>query len=229
MKVKGFLVISVAVLHLCSGFGHGAAMFIVTEVYSGVTGPDGTDDWFELTNVGDMSGDTSTLYYDDIAPDPTRADQLSALTLSPGESAVFLISGNFGVDAIQFRDVWGPGALLGFVDGPALTGTDEINLFGSNTAGATLLTSLSFSGDHDVTRATHIFDEAGNQSTAIAGVDGAYESLEFFNDSLGDPDNMITLVGSPGVVIPEPGTAFLLLLAAGGFLVVPRRRLQGTH
>ena len=63
---------------------------------------------------------------------------------------------------------------------------------------------------------------AGNQSESVLGVDGAYQSAFFFNDSVGQgPDFMISLVGSPGFV-PAPGA--VALLAMGGLVGARRRR-----
>lgn len=212
---------ALSILLLCCASSRGAALFVVTEVYVGVTGDDGTDDWFELTNFGDQPGDTGTLFFEDNSRDSTRADQLSSLILSPGESAVFLITGNFEVEAVDFWTVWGGSVRLGMVDGAGLGQNDEINLFDSNAADAVLLFRLSISGSHDISRATFVYDQAGELSASIAGVAGAYESAEFFNDDLGDPDDMISLVGSPGV-IPEPQGA--LLLVAALFFYGARRR-----
>ena len=59
----------------------------VTEIYAGISGEDGTNDWFELTNVGSMPGDTGTLFYDDESADILEAGQLDSFILAPGESA----------------------------------------------------------------------------------------------------------------------------------------------
>ena len=70
---------------------------------------------------------------------------------------------------------------------------------------------------------TWVSDENGAWTPvkAAVGVNGSYESDEFFNDNLGDPDNMVSLIGSPGIV-PEPAT--MGLLAMGGLAVLRRRR-----
>ena len=106
-----------ALVLFCSQGVHGAAVFAITEVYSGITGEDGTDDWFEISNLGDAAGDTGNLFYDDNSANPTSSDRLSSITLSPGQAAVFLISNSFGQDAAQYRRVWGPDSILGSVDG----------------------------------------------------------------------------------------------------------------
>src|SRR5262245_36792513 len=80
----------------------------ITEVYFGLSGDDGTPDWFEITNYGDATGDTGTLYYDDESADPTVNGQLDSILLAPGASAVFLIEAGTG-DIDTFASIWGSG------------------------------------------------------------------------------------------------------------------------
>ena len=137
---KILMKIAATFLAACLAFvstANAAAIFEITEAYIGVSGPDGTEDWFELTNVGDMSGSTGGLYYDDSSADPTEDSPLSAFTLAPGESAIFLID-VAPVDETDkvndFEAIWGTGITVGITGaaGALGGGGDAIYIFDSN-------------------------------------------------------------------------------------------------
>ena len=80
----------------------------ITEIWSGQSGPNVTEDWFEITNRSSETLDftTQSLYYDDDSADPEDAVEIQGLTsLSPGESAIVMVDGN--ADAVtEFREAW---------------------------------------------------------------------------------------------------------------------------
>ncbi|MFC2992529.1 ExeM/NucH family extracellular endonuclease [Halomonas tibetensis] len=80
----------------------------ITEIWSGQSGPDVTEDWFEITNRSDTTLDVTTLplYYDDDSADPQNTVEIQGLTaLSPGETAIVIVDG--GADAVaEFREAW---------------------------------------------------------------------------------------------------------------------------
>ncbi|MFI4897463.1 MAG: hypothetical protein ACIARR_06525 [Phycisphaerales bacterium JB059] len=200
-----------------SALGAGAMADIeITEAFVGLSGEDGTSDWFEITWTGAGTFDTGTLWYDDDSADFASADQLSSIILNTGESAVFIIDDASGF--ADFTAVWGGGILLGFADGSGLgQGGDGITLF---DAGGTIIESVVTVGEHTGVGgvfATFQYDAAGNQTDSVLGVNGAYQSGVFMDEDEGAR----SLIGSPGRV-PAPGSA--ALLALGGLVGARRRR-----
>lgn len=196
----------------------------ITEIYAGLSGPDGTADWFELTNVGDMPISTGGLYYDDESADPAVDAPLDAFTLAPGESAVFLKVDDpldAPAEIADFESVWGAGINVGIAAGGGglSQGGDAVFIFDSNVLDVNTNVIDSVSYDSFGGTATLEFTPGGASSSSVVGLNGAYESTAFANDSLGAaPDFLITLVGSPGAVVPEPTAALLAALAACGFV-----------
>ncbi|MEO1496172.1 MAG: PEP-CTERM sorting domain-containing protein [Planctomycetota bacterium] len=215
----------IATLTLCAlvAASHSLAtpVFKITEVYTGLSGPDGTPDWIEVTNFGDMDGDTSVLWYDDESEDVASGAQLTSFMLSPGESAVFLVTGDVTATSVdEFRDIWGPVAKVGTGPGGgglSQNGDQATILLGDGT----VVDRFAFGGGAG---AATFEDPTGTDSIVVStlGLNGAYESAPFFNDNIIPVDPfLVTLVGSPGA-IPEPGA--LALLVAGFATAGIRRR-----
>lgn len=82
---------------------------VISEIWSGQSGSDITEDWFEITNRSNETLDFSTtpLYYDDDSADPQDAVEIQGLNeLAPGESAIVMVDGS--MDAVaEFREAWG--------------------------------------------------------------------------------------------------------------------------
>jgi hypothetical protein len=186
-----------------------AAEFRITEAYTGVSGSDGTADWFEITNFGAGAGTLDGLFYDDESADPTNNYALPAFTLAPMESAVILIEADPG-DVAVFEAFWGlagSGVQIGVTGGGSLgQGGDAVWVFESNQPGAAAIDSLVYDGALGGTAST-IEDVTGMGPLALSqvGVNGAFASV-----GTAAPGN---LIGSPGV-IPEPASLMLLGLGA---------------
>lgn len=201
----------------------GAAEFKITETYVGVSGPDGTPDWIEVTNFGDMDGDTGVLYYDDENPTAAGGVQLPSFTLSPLESAVFIVTGDAADTSIaDFIAVWGSVPNLGYATGGGglSQNGDVANIL---LVDDTVVDSLAF-GASDGVNTWEDPTGMGPVVLSAVGVNGAYESNPFVNENIGFPPGpgaTISLVGSPGR-IPEP-TAVALLLAAAGLFAARQR------
>ncbi|MEL6795632.1 MAG: PEP-CTERM sorting domain-containing protein [Planctomycetota bacterium] len=199
--------------------GVASGQVLVTEAFVGLSGPDGTEDWFELTNFGGSAVDTAQFFYDDDSADFSEAAPLSSILLQPGESAVFLIDSG-AAEVAEFEDVWGSGILVGTTTGGSGLGQggDGVTLFlGDGSIVTQQATPDALSGN------LQTIDFVGGTAQASAlGVNGAFESNPFENDDLNPTSPfLVTLVGSPGV-IPAPGTAALLGL--GGLAAIRRRR-----
>jgi hypothetical protein len=235
MSVSKVQVSLYTVAAVALGFGANAwavPVLQVTEIYEGVDGPDGTVDWAEITNFGDMTftfGVDGELYYDDDSQDPTVDERVFGITdIAPGESVIVALS-NTATDAIGFFNFWGAGNLtgveIGYIAGdnaPGLgQGGDQVNFFDGNTAGANLIDSASFAGsDNGVQGRTWVYNVGTNSwdgaTQAVDGTWGAFTAPNFAGSN-GD----LPIIGSPGLV-PEPAT--IGLLAMGGLLAARRRR-----
>ncbi len=203
-----------------AGMGGAAVADVeITEIYLGISGEDGTADWFEITNNTGAAIDTADYWYDDVSAEFGDAVQLTSTILNPGESAVVLIGA--AADQVNFDAVWGAGINVVFADGGAGLGQggDAVNLF---LADMTLVQTLAYGGGLADDQRTIEYYSPGPATLSELGVNGAYESNAFFNDNLGaDPDFLWTLIGSPGSV-PSPGG--LAVLGLGGLAMSRRRR-----
>lgn len=205
------------------------ADFAITEAYIGLSGSDGTEDWFEVTNFGNSVADTGTLFYDDSSADPTEGGALDSFLLAPGESAVFLISsGPAEID--EFNSIWAGVQNVGVTAGGGGFGGggDSIFLFDNATDASAIVDSVSYDDTFDGVQvgtdpngtnvfATIQFDLDGNASSSLLT---SASSSTFANDNVGGTNGLVRLVGDPAG-IPEPSSAALLGLCGLGLL---RRR-----
>ena len=193
----------------------------ITEMWPGNDpGNNLTEDWFEVTNVGDMpwiAAVDGDLYYDDDSQDASTADLMSGITqIDPGESVVFVNDSS----TTEWSDLWG--AVLsvpqiGTFDGSGLgQGGDGVTLFlsmGAAPADASFIIDFEAYPDANANGGQSwdvvlgAFSTVGNASGAVATTTVNDESQP--------------AIGSPGA-IPEPAT--LMLLATGALCLTRRRR-----
>jgi len=190
----------------------------ITEMWPGnEPGNNLTDDWFEITNFGDMAwtqGVDGDLYYDDDSADYTTADLISGITsIAPGES-VIAIDG----DAAEFVAVWGAanlvGVQIGTFGGSGLSqGGDAVTLWNTAAPPTAADSPTDFQSYPDA-------DLFGGQSYDV--VEGAFSgSLPGVLTSVVSNDVSQPAVGSPGYLIPEPASLGVFGLTA---MVLLRRR-----
>jgi hypothetical protein len=195
----------------------------ITETWTGLSGEDGTADWIEVTNFGDTVADTGNYWYDDNGPTIGSGGNLDSFLLGQGESAVFLLDTapadiNYTTAVEEFEAIWGLIANLGQTNGGGNLGQggDSANLM---LGDGTVIDTLAYASSGDFPT----FENLNNTvQLSVDGVNGAYESAQFFNDNIGPtPDFLVSMVGSPGAV-PEP--ASILLLCSGAVCILMRRR-----
>jgi len=208
--------------------GSASAQVQITEIYPGITGEDGTNFWFEVTNTSGANFDTGNLFWDDDSPNQLDGSALDSFVLAPGESAVFLIADdltdvtdtvNFSNTITEFESVWGSVVNVGITNGGGglSQNGDSVNL--SFDGGLSFPISLVFGSGFANSGAT--IDSTGAPTDSVLGVNGAYQSNSFFNDNIGDVNNQYSLIGSPGTV---PAPASVALLGLGGLAAARRRR-----
>ena len=141
------------------------------------------------------------------------------------KSAIFLVSDddapNNDVDFLsaiaEFNAIWSYSGLIGLTNGGGGLGqgADSANLLYS-------MNMVLSTAAYDSSSALASLDyTSGSSVVSTLGVNGAYESMAFFNDNQGLPGDSATLIASPGTV-PTPGSA--VLLGLGGALCARRRR-----
>ena len=160
-------------------------------------------DWFEVTNVGGSPVDITGWRMDDNSESFAGAAPLSGITtISPGESVIFIETGNLASVAPAFLNTWfganAPAGLqIGSYSGGSVglsTGGDAVNLY--NSAG--VLKAKVFFGASPPGPTFSSFDNAVGLNNAaisqlsVAGINGAFVAA---NDA--------TEIGSPGTIAPH--------------------------
>jgi len=220
MGLKRMTLFAIAVL----AFGASAvqAQIRITEVapWSSGNSPLGAD-WFELTNFGGAAVDVTGWRVDDSSAAFGSSLALNGITsIAAGESVIYLE--NASSLASEFKTLWfgasAPAGLqVGYYSGSGIglsTGGDGLNIY---TGGGALQASVSFG----VTGAGPTYPTLDNtagltgsiSTFSAVGVNGAFTA---FGNSLE--------IGSPGVAVPEPATALLVLGAVGCAGLARRRR-----
>jgi hypothetical protein len=195
-----------------------AANLLVTEVapWSSGNSPTVAADWFELANTGNTPIDLTGYRFDDNSANfDASVALLGVTTLAPGETAIFLEGSE--PEVTNFRAIWNVplSVQVGTYTGSGIglsTSGDAVNIY---DAAGTLLTGVTFGSSPAAPGPFPTFDNtAGDVSLttlSAVGVNGAYSVV----------DGAFTLIGSPGVAIPEPASLGLL---AGAALLGLRRR-----
>jgi hypothetical protein len=212
-------------LLLCCSSAFGQFDLRITEIWPGnEPGANLSQDWFEITNFGDMAWDEATggsLWYDDDSMEPADAAQLmNVSSIAPGESVVFVdgfVAGN-PASVNEFLDLWNPvkpQGQVGAYDGSGLgQGGDGVSVWisASPPTGAPDLFAAypdaNLNGGQSWDVVLGEFSVDGNAS-------GAVTTLAVNN--AGQP-----AVGSPGMVVPEPAGIALVLICLAGIVVLRR-------
>ena len=107
MAIRNIAIIGAATIASSASIAPGD--LVVTEAYGGVSGADGTADWFEITNLGEESISTTGLFYDDDDESADTGDMvaLSEMIITAGESVIFLISDSGAEDSNSFGGTTG--------------------------------------------------------------------------------------------------------------------------
>ncbi len=203
---------TIAVFALAGVASLANADLMITEIYAGVSGADGTADWIEVVNTGNTSIDLGDFAYEDEGAPSASQSAIASLILGAGEVAIIMADADASAIA-EFQSVWNYSGLITHTngDGGGLSqGGDVANIINimtqdiaatatiPNTGGA--FASVDFTGD--------------NPFLSMIGVNGAYASNTFGDDGR-------FLIASPGS-IPAPGA--MALVALGGLVGARRRR-----
>ncbi|MEM9064074.1 MAG: lamin tail domain-containing protein [Planctomycetota bacterium] len=203
--------------------GSASAQLSITEVYTGLSGEDGTVDWIEVTNTGLTQIDTGNFFFDDSNPSLGSGGQLDSFILNAGESAIFLLDGD-AADDVTFNDsiteflaIWGNIANVGLTNGGGNLGqgSDSANILDST---GNIISTLSYAAGGQLMTTENGPD---GLRLSVLGENGAFESNAFFNDNLSLPGDSAVLIGSPGAVPTPAGVA---LLAPAALALTSRRR-----
>lgn len=207
---------------------------LVTEVLS-KEDSSGTEDYFEITNVGESIADLTGWKWDDDSQDLAEAIAINPVQLLPGESLVVT-----SLNATAFRDWWGLDESVKISDnpGPGFGKNDGVTLFDANgnlylfftyaLDGVTLTDGSSSIGEHAGVSAGGIETEAmvwvPNSGTAeprytyasAEGMAGVVSQLS--SNEVGTP-------GTSGFDVPmEPATEGPLVLTE-----VQSKQSDGAH
>lgn len=187
---------------------------MITEVWVGRSGADGTQDWIEVTNMGDTAFDTGEIIYDDSNPTVMSGGFLQSFNLGPGESVVFLLDAvadnqtdfdNAGAEFFAVWDLFDPTMMdLGVTGGGGGLGQsgDSANLLDPKSG--SIIDSFSYSDAGTVSTLERTGENSTDNRASVVGENGAYESQTFNDEDTGmtavDGDgNPVILVGSPGI------------------------------
>ncbi|MBE9060591.1 endonuclease/exonuclease/phosphatase family protein [cf. Phormidesmis sp. LEGE 11477] len=190
----------------------------ITEIWPGQSGPDVTEDWFEITNAGPEAWISRTdpdLFYDDESADPTAADLIQGISrIEPGESVVVVIGED--ESAITFESVWGEvldlsNVQIGFSDGAGLSaGGDAINLFVGEPSAESIVDSEAYPDTEDNDAASYNVE---SETFSTVG-----EGDAIATKTLGGDDANVPAVGSPGDAEPidDPNVAAIYEIQGAG-------------
>lgn len=194
------------------------ADLIITEVMSSSshTNSLANGDWWELYNSGAIAIDLTYYSWDDSSGSVTSAF-FNGVTIDAGQ-AIIISQETVGQEQ-AWKDLWGLGSVtvvnLGNTEFQNFSSSgDQVNVYDPSS---NLIASVTFGVA--TMGFTFAWDSAGNSlGVSVNGENGAFQASS--PDLGGGPD-----VGSPGFVIPEPGT--LALLGVSGLILLGRRFFHG--
>ena len=191
-----FVTAFVAALSFTLFAGSVSAQVLITEVSS----DNRFQDWFELTNTGDVAVNLDGYYWDDNGPTGADGAQFGDISIAPGESIVVIRdSEEIDLVATEFRDLYGLDSSVQVITEDDVTGPD-------------LFSGLSSNGDE-----ISLWDGDPNPS---AGVDVELIDMVVLPaapDEIEDPDNfgrsfdfstgdpVLSVVGEDGVIVASNG------------------------
>lgn len=211
-----------AVAALATGQAMAAFDLRVTEMYFGQEDPDVTEDWFEVTNLGDSAWIAAThgeLWYDDDSADWEKADVMSGIDyILPGQSVVYVEG-----DVNDFYDAWSnvPGVRAGTHAGSGLgTSGDAVSLWIGTPTATNLAFAVAPYPNAGELIALGMIDDGATYDAFLAEFSTVGNSAGALGSArLGGGDGILPAtvpsVGSPGA-IPEPSAALLLLGVLAG-------------
>jgi hypothetical protein len=198
----------------------------ITEIWPGNDPGDNlSEDWIEVTNLGDMPWTAATdgdLYFDDESAEPGDAALMSGvLSIAPGESVVFVDDASpadwifLWSTAFDINDLPQVGTYAGAGLGQ---GGDGVAIWVSIDPpdGATPLADFEMYPDASPTGGQS-WDVPLGAFSVVGNTAGAMATMTV-ND-MNQP-----AIGSPGSAIPEPGAMALLILGATTLSICGRRR-----
>ncbi|MEQ8209630.1 MAG: PEP-CTERM sorting domain-containing protein [Lacipirellulaceae bacterium] len=223
--MKKFVFAIFASLAVLAGQAQAAFDLQVTELWAGNDpNPDLTDDWFEITNVGDMPWTAAVdgpIFYDDDSQAAASAAAIEGIpSIAAGESVIVTIGTLIG--PIDWNSVWAglapAGTQVGYADGSGLGGGND---------GATIFLDANMNGPEagEIVDFEGYIDADGSAGQSYDPVLGAYSVMgQFGAVGAGPNSNGQFAVGTPGSVptIPEPASLLLAAMAFAGTAI--RRR-----
>lgn len=190
------------------------ADLMITEVYAGVSGEDGTGDWIEVVNTGNSAIDLGDFAYEDESAVSGGQSPIASLVLGAGEVAIIMADEDASSIA-EFQSVWNYNGLITHTNGGGgglSQNGDTVNLIDIMSQSIAASAPFTTTGG-----AFSSIDFVGTPTLSLF-VDYAYESNQFFDE---DTMQFRTLFASPGI-IPAPGA--MALLGLGGLVGARRRR-----
>ncbi len=222
------MVVATIVLAIGPATAQAAYDLQITEIWCGNDpGSNLSEDWFEVTNVGDTAwsaaADGDLYMLDDRTYDPLDSDAaiMSGIaSIAAGESVVY--AGGEAAGATEWSDLWDDVIVLpqvGYHDGKGLgQGGDGVQLYLDDLAAGENLTLLDFESYPDASaNGGQSWDVVLGEFSTVGNASGAVATI-VLND-----ENQ-PCIGSPGpAIVPEPASILLVVLGMAGVLACRRR------